>query len=153
MFPYWLLGQNSATASFMASVTIIEPIEVKTTSNMNFSNIDARGGGTVILRPDNTRAAIGSVNLESSRDVSAAVFEVRGQNGYSYNIALPESSYILTNGSENIVIKDFESDFNSGNFSESSQNFRVGASIYINPDQKPGVYTSQTSLQVTVNYN
>ncbi|PTX43131.1 uncharacterized protein DUF4402 [Christiangramia gaetbulicola] len=153
MFPAWLMGQNSATASFTASVTVIEPIEVKTTSHMNFANIDAREGGTVILHPDNTREAIGSVNLESNSEVSAAVFEVNGQNGYSYDIALPESSYILTNGSENITIKDFQSDFSSGNFSGSSQNVRVGASIYINPDQEPGVYTSQTLLQVTVNYN
>ena len=42
-------SQTSATANFTASATIIQPITITTTSDMNFANIDAKNGGQIIL--------------------------------------------------------------------------------------------------------
>jgi len=147
------ISQNSASASFTASVNIIEPISIQTTSNMNFASIDAREGGSITLNPNNIRTTSGSVHLSDKTGATAASFRVTGQRGSTYNISLPKSSYILSNGSQKITIRDFTSDFKSGDIKGEEQSFKVGATLDINPNQEPGAYTSLNPMQVTVNYN
>jgi hypothetical protein len=147
-------GMAQATATFTASVTIIQPIGIINTANMNFANVDAKSGGTVILDPDNTRSSQGGVELTDGNTVSAATFEVTGQAGYTYSITLPNSDQVLTNGTEDIIIKDFTSSLkNEGSLADGSQTLRVGASLDINPNQPPGNYTSPGGFNITVNYN
>jgi len=147
-------GMAQATATFTASVTIIQPIGIINTANMNFANVDAKSGGTVILDPDNTRSSQGGVELTDGNTVSAATFEVTGQAGYTYSITLPNSDHVLTNGTEDIIIKDFTSSLkNEGSLADGSQTLRVGASLDINPNQTPGNYTSPGGFNITVNYN
>lgn len=148
-----IYAQASATANFKASATIIEPIGITTTSDMNFANIDARKGGTVILKPDNTRSATGGVELKETTNVSAATFMVTGQQGYSFNISLPQGSYELRNGKEAMAIQDFTAEFEQNLPGDGPATLKVGASLYVNPNQKPGVYNTVADLQVTVNYN
>ncbi len=144
---------SQATANFTASVTIIEPIQITTTSNMNFASIDAKQGGGVILKPDNTRIATGGVKLDAATGASAATFEVKGQPGYTYDISLPADRQILTNGNKNIILKDFTSDFQNGRLAEGTQTIHLGASLEIDSGQTPGVYRSSHPMEVTVNYN
>ncbi len=146
------VAQKSASASFTASVTVISPIEIQTISNMNFASIDARKGGTVVLRPDNTRQSNGSVVLDNSAGLSAATFQVKGQDAFSFDIDLPKGSHTLINGNQSIVIKDFTSNFKPV-LNDGHQTINLGATLEINPDQKPGIYNSASPLQVTVNYN
>ena len=147
-------GQTSATASFTASVTIIQPIGITTTSNLNFANLDAQSGGVVILTPDNTRISTGGVELADDSMVSAAAFEVTGEEGFAFSITLPENDYVLTNGSESMIIKDFTSSLaEGGSISGGSRTVRVGATLNVNPNQTPGVYNSPAPMNVTVNYN
>jgi len=143
-----------ATATFTASVTIIQPIGITNTANMNFANLDAKSGGSVILGPDNTRISQGGVELVDGNTVSAATFEVTGQAGYTYSITLPNSDHVLTNGTDDIIIRDFTSSLkNEGSLADGSQTLRVGASIDINPNQTPGNYTSPGGFNISVNYN
>lgn len=151
--PLVLFGQQSATASFTASVNIIEPIAIETTSNMNFASIDARQGGSVILNPDNTRTSTGDVLLDAATNVSAAVFEVKGQNAYSYNINLPTGEFRMLNGASEIIIKDFKANFETGTISTDAQTIRLGATLQIDPEQKPGLYITSSPIEVTINYN
>ncbi|MGY5850368.1 DUF4402 domain-containing protein [Salegentibacter sp. F14] len=146
-------AQASATASFKASATIIEPIGITTTSNMNFANIDARNGGTVILKPDNTRSATGGLELKEASNVSAATFLVTGQQGYSFNISLPQGSHELRNGGEAMALQDFTAELEQNVLGNGPALLKVGASLYVNPNQEPGVYNTVADLQVTVNYN
>lgn len=147
-------AQTSATASFTASVTIIQPIGITTTSNMNFANLDAKSGGEVILSPDNTRITTGSVELANDAAVSAASFEVTGEDGFAFSISLPGNDFVLSNGSENMIIKDFTSSLaEGGSLAGGSKIVRVGATLKVNQNQTPGEYNSDTSMNVTVNYN
>jgi hypothetical protein len=147
-------GMAQATATFTASVTIIQPIGITNTANMNFANLDAKSGGAVILGPDNTRKSQGGVELADGNTVSAATFEVTGQAGYTYSITLPNSDHVLTNGTDNIIIRDFTSSLiNEGSLALGSQTLRVGASLDINPNQTPGIYTSPGGFNISVNYN
>lgn len=148
------VASAQATATFTASATIIQPIGITTTSNMNFANIDAKSGGAVILTPENTRISSGGVELADGTNVSAAEFEITGQSGYSFSITLPEGQYNLTSGNENMVIRDFTSNIVDGsNLSDGSKLIRVGATLEVNPNQTPGTYTTPRTLEVSVNYN
>ena len=121
---------------------------------MNFANLDAKSGGAVILTPDNTRLSTGDVALADNSNVSAAAFEVTGEEGFAFSISLPESEYVLTNGTESMIIKDFTSSLaEGGNLSGGSKTVRVGATLKVNPNQTPGVYNSPAPMNVTVNYN
>ena len=147
-------GMAQATATFTASVTIIQPIGITNTANMNFANLDAKSGGTVILGSDNTRSSQGDVALADGNTVSAATFEVTGQAGYTYSITLPNSDHVLTNGTDNIIIRDFTSSLkDEGALALGSQTLSIGASLDINPNQAPGNYTSPGGFNVCVNYN
>jgi len=147
-------GMAQATATFTASVTIIQPIGITNTANMNFANLDAKSGGAVILSPDNTRMSQGGVELTDGNTVSAATFEVIGQAGFTYSITLPNSDHVLTNGTDNIIIRDFTSSLqDEGSLASGSQTLRVGASLDINPNQTPGNYTSPGGFNISVNYN
>src|SRR6056297_1458191 len=132
-------GQTQASATFTASVTIIEPIGITTTSNMNFAALDAKSGGTVILTPDNDRITSGGLELADGANVSAATFRVTGQKGFSFSISLPKGEYPLTSGMENVILKDFTSNLGeSGGFTNGVSEIRVGATVEVNPGQKPG---------------
>lgn len=148
------VGQTQATATFTASVTIIEPIGITNTSEMNFAAVDAKTGGTVVLTPENQRFASGGVQLADGTNVSAASFRVTGQKGFSYDITLPQGEYLLTNGSQNLILKDFTSNLTgSGNLTTGTSELRVGATVEIQPGQNPGTYNTLAPLPVTVNYN
>ncbi len=146
-------GQNSASASFTASVRIIEPVEINTVSNMNFANIDARTGGTVTLNPDNTRTVNGDVQLNTADQISAAEFEIKGQHGRAYDLQIPQGDFIMSNGTSEIKLKDFKISQLPEELSTSTQKIRMGATIEIEPNQEPGQYITPTSLEITISYN
>src|SRR5688500_5643260 len=83
-------AQNTAQAT--ATATIVTPISIAKTSDMNFGNlaVDAITGGSVVLAPNGSRTAADGVSLPAtSGTVSAAAFTVTGNAGYTYSITLP----------------------------------------------------------------
>lgn len=147
-------AQSSATASFKASATIIQPIGITNTGDMNFANIDPQHGGAVILTAENTRYSTGDVALGSGIDATAATFEVTGQAGLTYNILMPSQSYILTNGVEEMIIENFTSSLgNVGILADGKQGFNLGATLNVKAGQTPGFYISPYPMDVTVVYN
>lgn len=148
-----LFSQASASANFSASATIIQPIGINTTSHMQFANIDAKNGGSVTLTPENTRITNGDLELAEGGTVSAATFEVTGQNGFAFAISLPKGSHRLSNGSESMLLQDFTTNYDGSSLSGESKTIKIGASLIVNPNQKPGAYKTNGDIQVTVNYN
>ena len=143
-----------ATATFNASATIIQPIGITTISDLSFANLDARNGGAVTLTPDNSRISAGDVDLAEGGNVSAATFEVKGQAGLTYAISIPKNDYVLTSGSESMIINNFTTDATSDNaLADGSQTIHVGATLNVKPNQTPGKYLSPAGFNVTVNYN
>lgn len=148
-----LFSQASATANFTASATIIQPIGITTTNDMQFANIDARNGGAVILTPENTRITNGDIELAEGGTVSAATFEVTGQTGFAFGISLPKGSHRLSSGSETMILQDFTTNYDGSSIAGDGKTIKVGASLIVNPNQQPGNYKTNGDLQVTVNYN
>lgn len=143
-----------ATASFTASATIIQPIGIKTLANLKFAAIDARAGGEIILSPQDERIATGDARLENGGEVTAATFEVTGQQGLDFSLSLPSGPFFLSNGKEQMIIKDFTSSIgNTGNLTAGSSVFKIGATLQVEAQQPPGFYYTSTPLTITVNYN
>lgn len=142
-FPSTVQAQTSSTANFTASVTIIQPIIITNTGNMNFGSIDAQQGGKVILTPENTRVSNGHVALAGEENLSAASFQVKGQAGMAYSLQVPTASYTLSNGTEEIIIEDFTSSLGAGGLlADGTQTFNIGATLNVKPGQTPGFYTN-----------
>jgi hypothetical protein len=148
------LVNAQATATFTASATIIEPIGITTTSNMHFASLDAGSGGSVILSPEDQRLATGGVDLAAGGKVSAAAFQITGQQGFSYSLSLPQGEFLLSSGKDEMVLKDFTSSLKeNGSLTGGVAEVKIGASLNVKPNQTPGNYSSLTPMPVTVHYN
>lgn len=147
-------AQSKAMATFKASVAIIEPIGITNKTDLNFAAVDAGAGGVVVITPHNERLSSGGVKLTEGIKATAASFIVTGQKGFSFNLTLPQGNYLLSNGKQNIVLKDFTSSLvSTGKLSSGISEFNIGATIEVQPGQTPGIYRSLGSLPVTVHYN
>ena len=149
-------AQALATAS--ASATIITPISIVKTIDMNFGNVavSATTAGTAVLSPAGTRAAGGGVTLPATNGtVAAATFVVSGQASYTYAITLPSSCTIVDGSSNNMTVNAFTSSPSStGTLSSGgTQTLTVGATLNVGFGQTAGFYTNATGVPVTVNYN
>lgn len=146
-------AQASATAD--ASATIVTPISISKTADMNFGNIATNGAvGTVILAPAGTRTFSGGVTLPAAAGtVTAASFTVSGSGSYTYAITLP-TSVVITSGTDNMTVNTFTSTpSTTGALTSGSQVIKVGATLNLVASQAEGSYTSATPFTVTVNYN
>jgi len=150
-------AQQTASATATASATIITPISISKTADMNFGNIavSASAGGTVVLAPAGTRTITGSVTLPATTgSPAAAAFTVTGQGNYTYSITLPSSATLTDGASHNMTVATFTSNPSStGTLSSGTQNISVGATLTVAAAQTPGTYTTSTPFTVTVNYN
>src|ERR1700744_6365023 len=147
-----------ATTSASASATIITPITITKTVDMNFGNIavSATAGGTVVLAPGGSRSLTGTgLTLPATTgSVTAATFTVSGQSGYGYAITLPSSCTITDASSHTMTINAFTSNPSStGTLSSGTSKLTVGATLTVSAAQAAGSYTNATGVPVTVNYN
>jgi len=144
-----------ATATATASATIVTPISISNTADMNFGNIATNGlVGTVVLTPESTRTFTGGVTLPAATGtVTAAAFTVTGSGSYTYAITLP-TSVTITSGSDSMIVNSFTSTPSStGILTAGTQDITVGATLNLVASQAPGDYTSAAPFAVTVNYN
>lgn len=150
-------AQIAANAS--VSVTLVTPISISKTTDMNFGNVavSASLAGTVVLPTSGPRTTggAGGVTLPANTGtVSAAAFTVSGQGNYTYTITLP-SSVTITDGTHNMTVNAFTSNpATTGTLSAGgSQTLLVGATLNVTAGQAAGTYTNATGVSVTVNYN
>ncbi|GAA3930755.1 DUF4402 domain-containing protein [Chitinophaga oryziterrae] len=147
-------AQVTVTAN--ATATIVTPISITKTADMNFGNVAVQSStaGTVVLATDNSRTQTGGVTLPATTGtVSAAIFTVNGESAYTYTVTLP-SSLTISNSSINMTINAFSSTpSGTGTLSSGSQTLKVGATLNVAAAQAAGTYTSTTPFNVTVNYN
>jgi hypothetical protein len=148
-------AQETATAT--SSATVVTPISITKTADMNFGNISVQSatGGTVVLSPASLRTPTGGVTLPATAGtVTAASFTINGQDGYTYAVTLPTTDVTLSNGAAGtMVANDFTSDpATTGILTGGTQILNVGATLNIAAAQADGDYISP-AFDVTVNYN
>lgn len=148
-------AQVSADAT--ATATIITPIAISKTVDMNFGNIAVgTTSGTVILPPTGARAATGGVTLPNVvGTVSAASFSVTGAAGSTYVLTLPTNVVLSSGGSPVMNVDAFTSSLtaSTGTIAGAPSIFTVGATLTVAASQAAGTYLSATPFTVTVNYN
>ena len=149
-------AQVKATAT--ASSTIVTPIGITKTVDMNFGNvaINSTTAGTVVLAPAGTRTSTGGVTLPATAGtVAAAEFSVTGANNYTFSITLPSTSHEIKSDLNTMSVTDFTSTPTpTGIISATgSVTVKVGATLNVSAGQAAGTYTSVTPFEVTVNYN
>jgi hypothetical protein len=151
------MAQQSATAS--SSATIVAPIGIAKTADMNFGNVATTGaGGTVVLTTGGATTPSGGVTLPASNagTISAAAFNVSGEGAYTYTITLPSTVSLSDSASpaNTMSIGTFVSaPLTTGALTSGAQTVSVGATLTVVGGQEPGVYTNTSDLTVTVNYN
>ena len=144
-------AQVSATAT--ATSTIVTPIAISKTVDMNFGNVAvSSSAGTVVLAAEGTRSATGGVTLPAtSGTVAAAQFTVTGESGYTYSVTLPVSNTVKF-GSNTMTVNTFVSN-TTGKLTGGTEILKVGATLNVGASQAAGTYISEAPFTVTVNYN
>ena len=153
-----VISSAQVTATATASSTIVTPIGITKTVDMNFGNvaINSTTAGTVVLAPAGTRTSTGGVTLPATAGtVAAAEFNVTGANDYTLSITLPSTSHEIKSGSNTMSVTGFTSTPTpTGTLSATgSAIVKVGATLNVSAGQAAGTYTSVTPFEVTVNYN
>jgi len=149
-------AKAQVSASANASVTLITPIAITKTVDMNFGNVAVgTSPGTVVLAPAGTRTATGGVTLPvTTGTVTAASFTVTGAANYTFSISLPASSITLKSGANSLTVSTFLSTPTpTGTLTGGTATLNVGATLNVPANQAAGVYTTDTPFTVTVNYN
>ena len=145
--------QASASAIVTSRATVIEPIKIDKTVDLDFGNIiSAYTPGSVILSPDGSRVAQG-VQISSSFTGTvnpAEAIVTHGNNNYS--ITLPESFtlYNQQNPDQKVVIDHFTVEPETGIVTDV---IKIGATLNLDANQLSGLYTNSSGFNVTVSYN
>lgn len=146
-------AQASASATVTSRATVIDPIKIDKTVDLDFGNvISAYTPGSVILSPDGSRIAYG-VHLSTSvpgNVTPAEAVVTHGNNNYS--ITFPENFtlYNQENPDQVLIIEDFTVEPLPGNTSDV---LKIGATLRLEANQLPGYYTNSSGFNVTVTYN
>ncbi|MGB7841223.1 MAG: DUF4402 domain-containing protein [Salinimicrobium sp.] len=153
LFGFSVSGQNSASATVNSRATVIDPIKIDKTVDLDFGNVvSAYNPGTVILSPDGSRVAYG-VQISSSFPGTvnpAQAVVTHGNNNYS--ITLPESFVLFNseNPDQQLIIDQFTVAPEEGVISDI---IKIGARLNLEANQSAGFYTNSSGFNVTVSYN
>jgi len=149
---------TQVTASATAEATILEPISITKTVDMNFGNLAVNAtSGTIVLTPESARSATGGVTFLPSNagTITAASFTVSGLEDATYSITLPATATVITNsGGDDMTVDNWTSTPTpTGTLTGGTQILNVGATLNVPASSPAGVYVSGTPFNVTVNYN
>lgn len=149
-------AQTNATASAETSATIITPIAISKTADLNFGNIVAGTAGTVTVETNDSRSSTGGVTLPAATPgtFTAAQFTVTGLANATYSITVP-SSFNVTSGSDQMEVNTFVTDPTpTGTLDVTgAQTVKVGATLAVGANQQAGTYVNTADLVITVAYN
>ena len=152
-------GQATATATASITATVVTPLAITKTTDMNFGNVSVSTSlGTVVLTPAGTRSATGGVGLSttSAGTVTAASFGIAGMGNYAFAITLPSTAVTLSSTTNSMTADTFTSTpSGTGVLSGGSATLAVGATLHLSATQAASVtpYVTTTPISVGVNYN
>ena len=149
-------SQNSASASITSRATIVEPITIQKTMDLDFGNVIASTmSGTVVLSPEGTRTAYGvSISNSVPGQVTPAEAVVTHGN-LSYDISLPDTFTLFNeeNPNQTLILNDFTVTPLPNINAEGSDIIKIGATLNLEANQLPGFYTNTAGFSVAVTYN
>ncbi len=144
----------SATANALAS--IVDPIAIAQTADLDFASIVAAAGAdTVIVSPAGVRTCGGTLSCFGT--VAAASFDVTGGANLTYSITLPAAALVISDGGPNNMNVDTwtSSPTPTGTLSGAgTETLTVGATLNVGASQVSATYGQPAeTFTVTVDYN
>ncbi|TRO66512.1 DUF4402 domain-containing protein [Christiangramia sabulilitoris] len=146
-------AQNSASAVVNSRATIIDPIKIDKTVDLDFGNIiSAYNPGQVVLSPDGSRVAYG-VQISNSVPGTVTPAEAvvtHGNNNYSISLPQQFTLYNQENPNQILIIDRFTVQPQEGNLIDI---IKIGGTLNLDANQTSGFYTNSSGFNVTVSYN
>jgi uncharacterized protein with beta-barrel porin domain len=145
---------KAQTATANAAATIVTPISIAKTGDLNFGAIvPSASAGTVIVGSDNSIDKTGGVTLIPQLGThSAASFTVSGAATATYYVTVPTNVTLTKDGgTETMTVSPFTHNATGTLDATGAEDFNVGATLAVAANQAPGVYNG--SFSVTVTYN
>ncbi len=147
------MAQASASTTVNSRATVIDPIQIDKTVDLDFGNIiTAYNPGSVILSPDGSRVAYGVQisNTIPGNVTPAEAVVTHGNNNYA--ITLPESFLLYNQENPNQVLRidQFTVTPQQGDVMDI---IRIGGTLNLEANQLSGFYTNSSGFNVTVSYN
>lgn len=156
-FSHTAFAQASATATASGSTTIIRPVTISKTADLQFGRIvkPATGAGTVTMTDaaDAVSAGSGAVALTST--TSRAKYTINGEGAMGVSLTIP-ASFEMSNGTDDIEVT-LDPDLGATTTLSGSAGaagtkaLNVGGSFSVPNDISTGAFTG--TFDVTVAYN
>lgn len=150
------LSVLAGEATGVASARVIAPLSIAATqTHLRFGSFSTRSGGdTVTVRPDGGRVLAGAAaGSEGAGDFGPARFIVRGEDGLSYSIGVPQETELTTGSGgaqERMQISGFSTEpAGRGLLRDGAQELLLGATITTVAGQALGTYTGHFKLTVS----
>ncbi len=154
-------NSSAAASTANAAATVIVPIKISKTQDLNFGKFAPGTGGSLMVSTDGTRTASGVIMSINNSSPTAAQFDVVGDSNATYGITWSSDAELAgTESSDSMVltrISDFDAsgttsgEVSSGKLNAGEQTIYLGGVLTIGEAQSTGVYTG--SITATVEYN
>lgn len=151
----------TATETATGSASIISPIDITKTADLDFGIISGTSAGTVTINAvtgaQNNPVITGDLSVISTSAPKAAAFTVTGSGNATYAITMDNSLTLNGSGTAtgesmiSTLVLDAAKVSGVGTLSSGTDNIYVGGVLTIAASQAAGSY--QGSFDVTVNYN
>lgn len=152
---------NTANTTSDAFATIVAPIAIshEGLDDLQFGTVIS-GAGTVTISTAGVRTFTNSALNPGDQGAAptAAVFNVSGEDGYTYSIAFTNATEILTltAGTDTMEVNSFlasssDGEGLTGTLTGGTDQIKVGATLTVAGSLGSGVYTG--SFELTVAYN
>lgn len=138
----------AAQATGTATANVLEPITITNTSPLQFGDVDVTGGGTVVIGPTGTPGG----SLTSVGTQSAGTFDLTGQSGASFSIAIATLTE-LTNAGHDLILSVYTNTEGgaTGTMTGGAITLGVGATITADGSEAAGPYSG--TYTVDIDYN
>lgn len=143
-----------ATAN--SSATVMQPLNITVAEHLAFGKFGVGAGGSVTISTSGVRSSSGVVEMGGT--TTAAKFDVTGEAGATYTIALAPTT--LTSGGNSmsfVTVSDLtganatSGNAASGTLTGGAQSIYVGGVLTVGAAQAAGLYSG--TLTATVQYN
>ena len=144
-------AQAADTATATARATLVDPITLTKNVDLDFGRLSSgAAGGTAVVSAAGARSVTGDV-VEEGGTITAAEFDITGEDGLVYDITLP-TSISITSGGDSMTVNTFTSDKagNSSTLTGGTDTFNVGGTLNVGASQATGTYTG--TFDVTCAY-
>lgn len=141
---------DTASTTGTAAATVVQPITLSKSGDLNFGVVTPNGGAAVVtISTEGARSGPTDV-LVGGGTTSAAAFAVGGDADRAFTFTLPAGSATLTSGADTLTVDNWTSDAPAtivgGNVS-----VNVGGSLNLAAAQPAGAYAGTFSVTATYN--